>query len=119
MESRNKDVKSRHIRENRAINSQVLVANGVIRTNTPAIHTLPRSLWTSPWQSGGLPSSAPSLTFLRFTRALQPAFISSVLAVKGRDELAALALDRSAPLQTPRGVTGFAKKKFVFKGAKT
>jgi hypothetical protein len=41
-----------------------------------------------------------------------------VLAVKGRDELAALALDRSAPLQTPRAVTGFAKKKIVFKGAK-
>jgi hypothetical protein len=54
--------------------------------------------------------------FLRSTRALQPAFISSVLAVKGRDELAALALNRSAPLQTPRGVTGFAKKKFAFKG---
>jgi antirestriction protein ArdC len=56
--------------------------------------------------------------FFRSTRALQPAFISSVLAVKGRDELAALALDRSAPLQTPDGVTGFAKKKSVFKGAK-
>jgi hypothetical protein len=28
-------------------------------------------------------SSAPSLPFLRSTRALQPAFISSVLAVKG------------------------------------
>jgi hypothetical protein len=61
------------------------------------------------------PSSAPSLTFLRSTRASQLAFISSVLAVKGRDELAALALDCSAPLQTPRGLTGFAKKKFVSK----
>jgi hypothetical protein len=56
--------------------------------------------------------------FLRSTRALQPAFISSVLAVKGRDELAALALDCSAPLQTPNGVTGFAKKKSCFQRSK-
>jgi hypothetical protein len=30
-----------------------------------------------------------------------------VLAVKGRAELDAFAIDRSAPLQTPRGVTSF------------
>jgi antirestriction protein ArdC len=41
-----------------------------------------------------------------------------VLVVKGRDELAALALDRSAPLQTPTVSRVSQRKKFVFKGAK-